>query len=378
MLQMKVLFASSHPYLPQIAGGAQSSTHELVLELTGRSHDVAVLAGLTGHGWVGLRGRALLKLTSRQTVTDRRLGYRIHRGWHPAEVVEEVVARERPDVAVLQSGKPVPLARAFLKQGVATALYLRNVENDDLGGDPRSLGSITYIANSRFTANRFKQNFGIKASVIPPLFRAELYRTQSSRENVTFINPHSVKGVDIAFAVAEKCPEIPFVFVEGWTLSSEEHADLRARCAALPNVTLRPRTRNMRKVYGAARIILVPSRWEEAFGRVVSEAHYSGIPVVAARRGGLPEAVGPGGVLVDPDDSVEHWVEAVRSLWHDAERYEALSRLAEAHSRRPELDRNLQVGRLIGLLGEGVQKQSAESAGQYQASCARSGDGDSM
>ena len=36
------------------------------------------------------------------------------------------------------------------------------------------------------------------------------------------------------------------------------------------------------------------------FGRIAVEPQFSGIPVVASDRGGLPEAVGPGGVLIDP------------------------------------------------------------------------------
>ena len=48
------------------------------------------------------------------------------------------------------------------------------------------------------------------------------------------------------------------------------------------------------------RVAVVPSRYEEAFGIVALEAMAAGCVVVASDRGGLPEAVGPGGMLFDP------------------------------------------------------------------------------
>ena len=52
--------------------------------------------------------------------------------------------------------------------------------------------------------------------------------------------------------------------------------------------------------YRRHRVAVIPSRYEEAFGIVALEAIASGCHVVASERGGLPEAVGPCGVLFDP------------------------------------------------------------------------------
>ena len=147
---------------------------------------------------------------------------------------------------------------------------------------------------------------------------AERYQATSTRENITFINPHPSKGRDIAIEIARQCPEIPFVFVESWPLSDEHRAELTEKLAPLSNVTLRPPQDDMRGIYGKCRILLVPSVWEEAFGRVATEAQLNGIPVVASNRGGLPEAVGEGGILISPDRPIGEWVSAIRKLWNNA------------------------------------------------------------
>ncbi|MGH2449129.1 MAG: glycosyltransferase family 4 protein, partial [Chloroflexota bacterium] len=64
---------------------------------------------------------------------------------------------------------------------------------------------------------------------------------------------------------------------------------------------------------GGARAVLMPQQWEEPFGLVAAEAMACGTPVVAMRRGALPEIVphGVGGFIVDDLDGM---VEAVRKI----------------------------------------------------------------
>jgi glycosyltransferase involved in cell wall biosynthesis len=80
---------------------------------------------------------------------------------------------------------------------------------------------------------------------------------------------------------------------------------------------------------------------------VASEAHVSGIPVVGSRIGGLVESIGPGGVLVAPDAPASFWIEALRSIWDDEDRYAALSSAALRYSERPELNQDWATSRML-------------------------------
>src|SRR5699024_5481839 len=75
--------------------------------------------------------------------------------------------------------------------------------------------------------------------------------------------------------------------------------------------------------YRAADLLVVPS-YNESFGLVAVEALACGTPVVAARVGGLPVAVGGAGMLVDGHETTS---------WADA-RGTALDRLARPGERQ--------------------------------------------
>jgi glycosyltransferase involved in cell wall biosynthesis len=61
---------------------------------------------------------------------------------------------------------------------------------------------------------------------------------------------------------------------------------------------------NRQSLYAGARMLVMPS-FDEGFGLPVLEAMTIGVPVVAARRGSLPEVLGDAGPLVDPEAPAE-------------------------------------------------------------------------
>ncbi|SCB27359.1 glycosyltransferase [Rhizobium hainanense] len=347
---MKVLFASGNGYYPEFSGGVQSSTHHLAQQLRADGHNPAVLAALFGDGLFGFKARAKMKLFGAPAVIDGFPGYPVARAWFPWEAAEYVARKLRPDVAVVQCQKSVPIAKALQAQNVPIVIYLRNVEFNELAGDLRDLRPALYIANSEFTAKTYKETFGITATVIPPTIDPALYKTDTTLEYVTFINPCSAKGFELAVRIAEQCPEIPFLFVESWKLETSQRQQIEKTIAPFENIHLKSRTSDMKTIYGRTKILLAPSKWEEAWGRVASEAQCSGIPVVGSRRGGLPEAIGKGGIILDYEAPVEDWSNAVRLLWRNDDEYRRLSFAALEFSRRPQLQSSLQYSTFLDLL----------------------------
>ena len=118
----------------------------------------------------------------------------------------------------------------------------------------------------------------------------------------------------------------------------------------MPNVKCLPKQQDMRKVYGQTRILLVPSVWEEAFGRVASEAHVSGIPVIASEIGGLPESVGEGGIMIRDFRNAHEWIKAIGLLDTDSEVYQRCSQRGREHVEQFRAERI--VKQLLQELGE--------------------------
>ena len=363
---IRCLFVTSHAHLPQRVGGSESTTHELCLALMRSGWQCAVLAGIAGSRERGRAARLVRRLVDRALVADTLMSYPVYRRRHVVASVAPVVRRVRPAVAVVQAGAPVPIVQRLLRLGVPTVLYLHDVEFADLGGPLRAHDRLALVANSSFTAARTREEFGLHPVVVPPLVSPDTYAVQSSRRHVVFVNPHPVKGVDIAFALAERRRDIPFVFVESWELAPEYARLCRGRAAALPNVTWRERTLDVRSIYAEAKLLLVPSQWQEAWGRVVTEAQLSGIPVLASARGGLPEAVGPGGTLVATDAGLGAWDRALSSLWDDADRYATAVQAALAHSRRPEIQPAAVLARFEAVVLGHLDRSPLASPGQRQ------------
>jgi glycosyltransferase involved in cell wall biosynthesis len=163
------------------------------------------------------------------------------------------------------------------------------------------------------------------------------------------INPDPSKGGEIAMAIAEHRQDVQFIFQECWP-TDERIPPLKARARRAGNVSWRIPVADIRSVFAQTRVLLVPSQWEEVWGRVVSEAHVSGIPVLASRIGGLSESVGPGGVLVDPGAPLERWLDAFSSVWDDRENWQLLSLAARKYAVREGFSVEYLAKKMVDIL----------------------------
>jgi glycosyltransferase involved in cell wall biosynthesis len=173
------------------------------------------------------------------------------------------------------------------------------------------------------------------------------------------------KGAAVTLAVARQRPDIPFLVVQNWEGVRPRKADegLQREAAGLANLRVIPPDRDVRKLYRRARLLLVPSQWPETWGRVVNEAQINAIPVVASNRGGLPEAVGSGGVILDWQAPTAAWVAAVGRLWDEPDWYAEMARRARARAAADDIRPDALLDRFVSLLRDACARrlQPAES-----------------
>jgi starch synthase len=132
------------------------------------------------------------------------------------------------------------------------------------------------------------------------------------------------KGLPDLVTAAASFPEAELLLV-GQDMGPGEALDAQAAAAGITLHRLGHLDDDLyRSAFGAAELLALPSDYE-AFGIVLLEAAAAGLPVVATRVGGVPEAVAEGetGLLVDYGDP-EALGAAIASLLSDADAAAAL------------------------------------------------------
>ncbi|MCQ6962760.1 glycosyltransferase family 4 protein [Methanolobus chelungpuianus] len=191
------------------------------------------------------------------------------------------------------------------------------------------------IANSYFVSSLTKMWYGVEPSVVYPTIKNERYQSDfESKQYISIIKPTQAKGAGIFLKIAETLPDKKFIAVggDGTVMNKKIISSHR-------NVEFIEWTSNMGEIYAKTKILLAPAEWPEPFGRVIIEAGINGIPSIASKRGGLPEAVGKGGTLVDNIYDIGEWVKAIKCL-DDNGTYDCLSKNAILHAQEFEFEAN--------------------------------------
>jgi glycosyltransferase involved in cell wall biosynthesis len=324
MACVRVLFVT-RPHLPEV-GGAALTTHWLAHALQARGHEVAVFASQPSYRPPDL-------------ARDVSLGYLTIRSSAPARDVGPVMRSMRPDWVVVggYEQRAARWAGSMLARAspARTFFYLHDLGCASLLSQPTTAVD-RVAAVSRFLVVELARR-GVQAGHLVPAVPRSRYRVRSSRQVALFVNPVPDKGLDIALGLARARPDISFAFGRCWHIGPGPLRALRRTARRLGNVEIRDPVSSGGRLFSDCRVLLVPSRYPEAWGRVVSEAQASGIPVIAAQRGGLPEATGHGGVLVPASAGPEDWCAALTNVWDDPRYYARLAAGAERHGRRAEL-----------------------------------------
>jgi len=167
------------------------------------------------------------------------------------------------------------------------------------------------ICNSQYMAKKLKEIYGKDSCVQYPLI--DISRLKSDfdsvnsitiKKRIVFIGDSVVKGLKIAKSLATLMPDVNFYFFSRLIREPIEES----------NIIWMPWQKQEVEVYKYARMVIVPSIWEEAYGRVSREAFLLNIPVLVSNIGGLPETVdGKQDYIVTDYLNPEAWKEKIEN-----------------------------------------------------------------
>lgn len=248
--------------------------------------------------------------------------------------LKEIIKQNRPHVVFTQLEFSPKIVSEVQELDVPVFFFVHDIGPENkwtFEKIDKAKGLVKIVFNSQFIKEKFKNfNQYIKKHntvCYPPLKKSD-YLTSSNKKFITMINPVEIKGGKIFEKIVKRLPERQFLAIKGWFDPKEDGINLKK----YPNVVLWEKQDDMREVYRETKFLLIPSIIEEGFCRVATEAALSGIPAIASQKGGLPEAIRNGGILIKNPRNINSWVRAIKRLDEDKVLYQKFSAEARKHA----------------------------------------------
>lgn len=366
---LKLLFVTQRPFYPDSSGGGQHSALYLLNSLKQLGWQIEIICARKFRSlyfWQSSWQSIKRLQVPFPYVMDEDFGYpcwRIisefndKRKW--LKFLEQRLQEYKPDIVLGQCNPQCKLLKYALNRGYQSFYFARCTDHFEAGNVLPD--GIHVLANSPFAASVIAEVSGHTSEVILPFIEQERYKVSShQRQYITFINPVPYKGLNIAIEIAHLLPQEKFLFVKGKSVAYKgKQESLLEPAYKLPNVEVWEHQQDMRHIYAVTDILLVPSQYNETFGRVIVEAQVNSIPVVAADVAGIPYTLGKGGILVKPIDKPQAYVDALYQLRNNENFYAEISALALQNSQRPEFYPKYQVQKFVNFIENCIQKKQS-------------------
>jgi glycosyltransferase involved in cell wall biosynthesis len=266
---------------------------------------------------------------------------------------ESILETFAPDQVIACNAHPMifeAMARAR-SRGVTTAFAVRGFGYYDA----RYFKSVDHVFTcSQFLTDVYRDKLGLVSTPLePPIDWSAVVAPTNARAFVTFVNPSRHKGLYLFARLADmlgaRRPDIPILVVQSGHSGGSLNAIPGLDFSRYPQIMAAPPVPVPADYFALTRLLVVPSIWEEPFGRVAAEAMINALPALVSNRGSLPHVVGGdfsegGGGYVLPvpewmtpetsrlptEAEVEPWYDAVCRLWDDPALYQAIAARARA------------------------------------------------
>jgi glycosyltransferase involved in cell wall biosynthesis len=248
-----------------------------------------------------------------------------------------------------------PMIRAALAsargRGITTAFAVRGFGYYD----PRFFEDVDHVFTcSQFLTDVYREKAGVISTPLePPIDWSTVVAPKESRAFLTFVHPSPHKGLFLFARLADmlgsRRPDIPILVVQSGHTAGALNAIAGLDFSRYPQIMAAPPVPAPSDYFALTRILLVPSVWDEPFGRVAAEAMINGVPPIVSARGSLPHVVGgdvstggagivlplpewmtPDTTRLPSEEEVQPWFDAVCRLWDDARHYATIAARARA------------------------------------------------
>jgi glycosyltransferase involved in cell wall biosynthesis len=290
---------------PRAYGGVEAVVADLVDALTDRGHDVTLIGA-------GEHGTSAQFLPVWNRTIPELLGHPMPEVAHAAKVrraVERLAADGAADIVhdhTLSGALNAPIYRGL---GLPTVVTVHGPVDADLHGYYRDLGDdvklVAISERQRVLAPGLNWVGAVHNAI-----RLDDWPFLSSKDNYAlFLGRFAPeKAPDLALRAAHEAG-IPLVLAGKCSEPAEKAyftTSVQPQLTDNDSLFGQADATAKRSLLARARCLVFPSQWEEPFGMVMIEAMACGTPVVALRRGAVPEIVADGvtGFICDDPDAL--------------------------------------------------------------------------